>query len=489
MNAGRETVVVKFGGSMFPQEGLYKGFEKAGNYLTQLYNEGYQLVGVVSAVNGMSDFVLETERVLHDRGYRPKNPVVAKAAKFAGDRKRFAKEVSDGIMEIYAREIPSGRGRLLGEIEREVEKLKASIAEEGNEQVRRALPENHSGILLYSVLRDAGFDSAYLDGMQVGVKTNPRGTVKRHVSSFEIRNALEGHLGRGKIPVVGGYIGRRLDNGEPTTFGRNTTDVTGAAVSFALGAAEYQIIKVVPGVYRIEPEIKIDGETIRIETDFLRRMSYGEATQIAWRGSKVVHPHAIDISRDGKIPIRVKSIESGEGTLISETSDTTPERPVAAVSTESFHLLSVDDPAMIVPEEGRGYIRDVIDTLTKCGLGFFDLAKSPSVLTLAVPTIYDGRSTDIESAMESLRGCLKEMEYTPRSVLCNNVFGMSMTGEAMKGTPGVTARIAGIFGKEGVSIVMGGQSDEREGAPVINYYVDPKDARRALEALCTELFC
>lgn len=294
-------------------------------------------------------------------------------------------------------------------------------------------------------------------------------------------------MGKGKIPVVGGYIGRRQDNGEPITLGRNTTDVTGSVVSFAL-SSKYEIIKDVPGVYRIEPVIKVNGKTIKIETDFLRHISYEEATQIAWRGSKVVHPHAIDIARDGNIPIRIKCIGPGDGTLITDVSDTTPDKPIAAISTGSFYLLSVNDSELTDLREATKYCDKILKVLAELNVGIFDQARSPSVITFAVPSVYDGEQTNMNYITKTLRGSLVDIGKNPRHVKHSDVFGMSFTGGAMKGTPGVTARITEILRREGVSIVMGGQTDETEGSPVINYYMDPNHAERAARALCAELF-
>jgi len=80
-------------------------------------------------------------------------------------------------------------------------------------------------------------------------------------------------------------------------MGRNTTDVTGALVSGALGAEAYEILKEVPGIFRVEPEYCATG--------IAPKLSYGEAGQIAWRGAKVVHPHAITIARRKGLPIRL----------------------------------------------------------------------------------------------------------------------------------------------------------------------------------------
>jgi aspartate kinase len=486
-----KSIVVKFGGSTFPQNDLYRGFSEARKYLSTLYEGGRRPVAVVSAPQGMSDLVLEAERAF-ETGYTPKNPIVARAAEHVGNRKKFAASLAEGIMDVYSSETkkmgPSGN-KLLEKLEREVDKLKWSFEaiDRSNNYERRAMPENHSGTALSYMLEDAGIESRYFDGMQVGVKASPRGMVMRSVSSHDIRETLDPHLGRGSVPVVGGYIGRRIDNGEPIILGRNTTDVTGSIVALSIGAKDYHIIKDVKGIYRIEPVIRVNGESIMIPTDFLDKMSYDEAIQIAWRGSKVVHPCAIDIARDGPVKVRVKSIGEDEGTLISQEPGSTAEKPVAAISTGRFHLLSINDPAMSVPDESHGYMHKVTGILAKNGVSFSDCATPASAMTFAIPLDYDGKVTDIEFLKSDLGKCLREYGYNPRDVSSRNVGGISLTGDAMRGAPGVTARISGVLGRENVNIIMGGQTDEK-GSSAINYYVELEHFGKAIRALCSDLF-
>ncbi|MCX6814693.1 MAG: hypothetical protein NTY20_03525 [Candidatus Aenigmarchaeota archaeon] len=485
-------VGAKLGGSTFPKKDLYGGFSQARDYLINLQKEGNYPVAIVSAPEGMSDVVLDAERWLVDHEFESKIPIVVKAAEAAsGSKERFVKGIKNGIMGLYSGEIQklgSYGGRLLDEMEEEVEKLRVYLLEDGNDQVRKALPENHSGRWLSGMLRDVGIESVYLDGMEVGIVASSRGMVKRAVSSMQIQESLKNRVGPGRTPVVGGYIGRRIDTGEPIILGRNTTDVSGAVVSVGLGAREYQIIKDAPGVYRIEPKITINGNTIEIKTDVIPFMSYNESCQIAIRGSKVVHPSAIDIAEDADLPIRVKSLGGEKGTLISRKSITTPENPVAAISTGLFYLLSVNDSAMSVPEESRGYGSLVTRIIADSGASYADTATPAKVMSFAVYSSYDGKKVDIEKVKKNLEVCLGEYGYEPRYVGYRDVAGMSLTGDAMRGTPGMIARTSGILAKEGISISMQSQSDEKVGPTVINYYVESGDFERAVRALCRELF-
>jgi aspartate kinase len=257
-----------------------------------------------------------------------------------------------------------------------------------------------------------------------------------------------------------------------------------------MNAVECQNIKDVPGVYQIEPRIEINENAIENQARILNFMSSDEAIQISGRGSMVVHPDAVDIAREASIPIRVKNLKPGEGTIIfPNKTQTTRKNPVAAISAGKYYLLSVSDRILVLPEQSKGYMHAITGILLESDVSFADNETPASVISIAIPEKYDGKiKVDIEGITRELEDGLKKQGYEPNYVGYDEAVGISFVGDSMRGTPGVTARIAGALAKEGVNIVMGGQSNEKVGPTCISYYVEVKDAERALKALCKELF-
>ena len=488
---------IKLGGSAFPQKNLYSGFSAARDYIIELQKEGYYTISVVSAPKGMSDLVLEGERYLRDPSYKDKisDSIVRKAAEnCGGDKKRFAKLIKDGIMELYSPEIMkmgSYGGRLVNEMEEEVERLRISFAEDEDAHVRKALPENHSGRWLSGMLNDAGIESVYLDGMRVGVKADHRGVIKRPDSVVQIRNSLKGKIGYGKAPVAGGYIGINVYTGQPIILGRQTTDATELIVAKALDAVECENIKDVPGVYRIEPKTKINGNTIEVESTILDRMSSDEVILLSGRGSMVVHPDAVDIAREGLIKIKVKDLnkESKGTTIFPGWTQTSAENPVAAISVGKYYVLSVNDHIITLPEPSLGYMHAITGALLDHRASYADDNSEGSIISLAFPEKPDGKTKlDIEGLSKGVEAGLRKEGFNPNYVGYDEAVGITFVGDSIKGTPGVTTRISGVFAKEDISIIMGGHGNEKAGPTCISYYVDVKDAERAIKALCKELF-
>ena len=89
---------------------------------------------------------------------------------------------------------------------------------------------------------------------------------------------IEGQI----VPVIGGFIGATR-NGTTTTLGRGGSDYTAAILGAALRSAEIQIWTDVTGVLTADPRVVPGAQTVM-------RLSYSEASELAYFGAKVLHP-------------------------------------------------------------------------------------------------------------------------------------------------------------------------------------------------------
>src|SRR5262245_50635283 len=99
------------------------------------------------------------------------------------------------------------------------------------------------------------------------------------------------------VPVVTGFIGRDKD-GNVTTLGRSGSDYTATIVGRAVGAEEVEIWKDVDGVLTADPRIVPHAKPVD-------RLTYAEASELAYYGAKVIHPSTIHPAMEGGIPVRV----------------------------------------------------------------------------------------------------------------------------------------------------------------------------------------
>ena len=447
-------IVVKFGGSVLKD---HRGFADSADYLARLRDEGRITIGVVSAPKGVTNSLKKAE------SNRDKKNV-----------KIFIKELRekyDAILgKIPARNI---RDEASNQMEEELNHLKELLLSSGKRDEIVSKGETHSGIILSHMMRERGCDSTFIDGYSIGVTVNSNGGIEESLTLQNIKNNLERYLGS-STPIVGGYVGRCMETNEYRLLGDNTTDVTGALVASAGHADIYEIVKDVPGIYRVEPEYG--------KKDVIPILSYDEASQITWRGSEVVHPLAIQYAKHNSISIRVKNLKQRKSTLISRESSTTHEHPVAAISARRFYLISVEDDLMDTPE-GRGYLSKMTGILSESGVDISDVSTSPNVISVTIPLgsqKTDGRIEDV------LKKRLEDYGYHP-NVQGKEVGGISITGEAMQNRPGTFAHLAGILGRKRISIIMGSQSDETLRSPNIIFYIRPKLLRTAVNAYCEDL--
>lgn len=114
------------------------------------------------------------------------------------------------------------------------------------------------------------------------------------------------------VVVTQGFIGSD-DLGRSTSLGREGSDYTASVLASLLDASEVITWKDVPGILNADP--RHFSQTIKLE-----RISYSEATELAYYGAKVLHPKTIKPLQNKNIPLQVRSFEEpGQpGTLIQE---------------------------------------------------------------------------------------------------------------------------------------------------------------------------
>jgi aspartate kinase len=129
-------------------------------------------------------------------------------------------------------------------------------------------------------------------------------------SDREIKPLLAAKDGRSPIVVTQGFIGSD-HMGRSTSLGREGSDYTASIFASLLDACEVIIWKDVPGILNADP--KHFRQTVKID-----RISYSEATELAYYGAKVIHPNTIKPLQNKKIPLQVRSYfdPKSPGTLI-----------------------------------------------------------------------------------------------------------------------------------------------------------------------------
>src|SRR5690606_12579200 len=164
-------------------------------------------------------------------------------------------------------------------------------------------------VVLAHALRAQELPAVALTGRDAGIITDANFGNAR-ILRVDAERVL-GHLREGRVPVVAGFQGITGD-GQVTTLGRGGSDTTAAALGAALRAEAVEIFKDVEGIYTADP--RLVPEAVRLD-----RTSYREIVEMAHLGAKVVHPRAVEIAMEGRVPLRIRpTVGDGPGTLVCD---------------------------------------------------------------------------------------------------------------------------------------------------------------------------
>ena len=199
--------------------------------------------------------------------------------------------------------------------------------------------ECHSAVILDAFIKSLGGNSEFISGYDAGFIFDDHGWIAVNNNHGQ-HDAVEMKLKEGKIIVLGGYLGKHYKTGQLKAGARNINDAIPLHLAGESDAVE--IIKDVPAILRVPKSL---GEFEFGDYGPLKNLSYGETMKMSLRGSPVVHPNAIILAQKKGIPIAVKDMESA-GTLITNKSQTTAEKPFAAIVPEDAIMMTVEDSIM-----------------------------------------------------------------------------------------------------------------------------------------------
>jgi len=147
------------------------------------------------------------------------------------------------------------------------------------------------------------------------------------------------------IVCVSGYFGSTKDN-KISTLGRGGSDLSAAIIAYALHSAYLcKIIywKDVKGFLDADPRVAE-------KTSLIKKISYKEAKELAFFGTKVLHPLCLDINEKGEIPSEVRFFnepESEDFTMITKEIVQNDNVIKAITSMEKLSMVTIEGDTMI----------------------------------------------------------------------------------------------------------------------------------------------
>ncbi|TVX93927.1 aspartate kinase [Paenibacillus agilis] len=316
-----------------------------------------------------------------------------------------------------------------------------------------------SATTLCSLLQAEGIASTVFTGAQAGFKTDGHHGNARilDVKPDRVREALENN----QVAIVTGFQGQ-TENGDFTTLGRGGSDTSATALGTALRAEMVDIYTDVNGILTADPRVVEDAKPLSV-------VSYAEICNMAHHGAKVIHPRAVEIAMQARVPVRVRSTFSDEeGTLVTHP--------------ECFN--QVQDGIVDRYVTGIAYVSNVTQITVEAQEGAVDLqlhvfkAMAHNQISVdfinvtpsgAVYTVFD---TDAPKALEVLH----DMGYAPKSL--SGCAKVSVIGGGINGVPGIMAHIVEALTKQEIQILQSADSNT-----TIWVLVRKEDMVRALRAL------
>ncbi|MFT4413618.1 aspartate kinase [Fredinandcohnia humi] len=295
-----------------------------------------------------------------------------------------------------------------------------------------------SSVVFTNMLNKHGLSATALNGGQAGFRTNNEHTNARitQMNCDRLLQTLEDH----DVVVVTGFQGISKI-GDVTTLGRGGSDTSAAALGVALQAEWIDIFTDVEGVMTADPRIVDDARPLSVVT-------YNEICNMAYQGAKVIHPRAVEIAMEAKVPIRVRSTYSDSpGTLVTTLDKRREGIDVKdRLITGIAHVTNVTQLKVQAKKGQYNLQTEVFKAMAneEISVDFFNITPNGVVYTVS------GDMT--ERAVKKL----KELGYDP--VVTEKCAKVATVGAGMNGVPGVTARIVTALSEKGIQILQSADS-------------------------------
>lgn len=290
-----------------------------------------------------------------------------------------------------------------------------------------------STLVFSAMLKENGLKAVALTGGQAGFMTDHDHMNAKIIEMQPAR--LLNELETSDVAVVAGFQGMSK-SGEVTTLGRGGSDTSAAALGAALQAEFIDIFTDVNGIMTADPRIAQNARPLSVVT-------YTEVCNMAYQGAKVIHPRAVEIAMQSKVPLRIRSTYTDEtGTLVTSSPDDNRgsdarDRLVTGIA----HVTGITRIRVQTNEQAH-----IFQLMAGEGISVDFINISEDRVTY---TVRDGDADKAKNRLE-------ESGYTP--ILEPDCAKVSVVGAGMTGVPGVTSKIVSALAACGINIMQSADS-------------------------------
>ncbi|HLV00712.1 MAG TPA: lysine-sensitive aspartokinase 3 [Acidobacteriota bacterium] len=277
-------------------------------------------------------------------------------------------------------------------------------------------------------------------------------------------------ISKGIVAVMQGFVGSDLE-GHSTTLGRGGSDYSATLVAALTEAEAVEIWTDVDGVMTADP-------TLVPEARRIRRMTFQEASELAYFGAKVLHPATILPAVEKGIPVYVLNSRRPRegGTEILPALNPLPfprgdyrRWPVKSIAyKEGLSVIMIKSTRMLM---AYGFLAGIFEIFARYRTSV-DLVSTSEVSV----------SVTIDNP-EHLPQILKELsEFAEVEVLERKAI-VCVVGENIGRIPGTAARIFGTLDDFRIHLISQGASDVN-----ISFVIDEEDIPAVVRRLHERIF-
>ncbi|MHC4515104.1 MAG: aspartate kinase [Planctomycetota bacterium] len=304
-----------------------------------------------------------------------------------------------------------------------------------------------------------GLPARAVDAFDAGLRTDSNfGRARPQPDDGRIAKHFRGIS---ELPVVTGFLGRD-DRGNITTLGRNGSDYSAALFGHGLGADEIQIWTDVDGIMTADPKLVDDPRPIPT-------LSFGEASELAYYGGKVLHPATILPAMEKSIPVRVLNTNrpDSKGTVILPDYDEPGVAVRAIVHKRGIFLINLVSPPML---QQHGFMARVFQAAAEAQVDLDVVATSEVSISM---------TADREDHLAYYAGMLEKLGTVTverdHALIC-------VVGQGIATTPGIAARVLQTLAEAGVRVRVISQGAIKVNIGLVIREEHLEEAVRALHA-------
>ncbi len=298
------------------------------------------------------------------------------------------------------------------------------------------------------------------------------------VVDFEITNAKIREFSpsiKNSIIVLPGFIASD-SKGITTTLGRGGSDYTAAILAAGLHASILEIWTDVSGMMTADPRWV---SNVRI----IPSISYQEAMELSHFGAKVIYPPTIQPVMNSGIPVWIKNTfaPSDPGTVIMNSPDSNGNVIRGISSINKVSLLSLEGSGMIgVP----GFSKRLFEALANENINVILITQGSSEhsICVGIDAVNTEKAREAVDKAFSVEIALQKVEKLRAE---EDLSIVALVGEQMKSHPGISGRMFGALGRNGINVraIAQGSSERNISAVISN-----EEVRKAINVLHEEFF-